>query len=87
VADNLDHQNYEKIKGKFVVLLIDVCKKLQNRDINVDGFRLFIVALFPPGDCIPKSSDLHHIFRGGSRNLRRGVLLKGCARSAPKNFG
>ena len=67
-ADNLDHQNYEKIKGKFARLLIDVCKKLQNRDVNVDGFRLFVVALFPPGDCIPKSSDLHHIFEVITRN-------------------
>ena len=27
------------------------------------------------------------VCRGGSRNLRRGVLLKECMRSAPKNFG
>ena len=27
------------------------------------------------------------IIRGGSRNLRRGVVLKECARSAPKMFG
>jgi len=67
-ADNLDRRNYEKIKGKFAGLLTDVCEKLQKRDVNVDGFRLFVISLFSPGDCIPKSSDLPQIFEVITRN-------------------
>ena len=67
-ADNLDRQNYDKIKGKFAGLLTDACERLQKRKINMDGFRLFLVSLFSPGDCIPESSDLPQIFEVITRN-------------------
>ena len=62
MESELAHENHQKINGKFASLLTDVCQKLQNGDISVDNFRLFVIALFPPGDCIPKSSDLRQIF-------------------------
>ena len=66
----LARENDQKIRGKFAGLLINVCQKLQNGDINVEDLRLFVMAFCPQGNCIPKSSNVHEIFE---EITRRGL--------------
>ena len=64
----LARENDQKIRGKFAGLLINVCQKLQNGDINVEDLRLFVIAFCPRGNCIPKSSNVHEIFEEITRH-------------------
>ena len=63
-------ENRQAIKGKFASLLTNICNKmLKNGNVNVEQFRLFVIALFPPGDCIPHSlTSLTDIFEAITRH-------------------
>ena len=61
-------ENRQKINWKFGVLLKNSCKKLREKHINVKDFRLFLKGLFPPGDCVPESSNVDEIFEAITRN-------------------
>ena len=61
-------ENRQKINWKFGVLLKNSCKKLREKHINVKDFRLFLKGLFPPGDCIPESSNVDEIFEAITHN-------------------
>ena len=49
-------------------MLTNVCGRLQQNGIDIGEFSLFVVALFPPGDCIPQTNDLEEMFRAITRN-------------------
>ena len=55
------------IRGKFATLVKKVSRKLQS-NINIDDFRVFVVNLFQPGDCIPDSRSVHEIFCAITKN-------------------
>jgi len=61
-------ENQQKINWKFGVLLINSCKKLREKHINIKDFHLFLKNLFPPGECIPESSNVDEIFESITRN-------------------
>ena len=46
-------ENRQAINNKFADFLINVCNRMLKKRVNIKTFRLFVVALFPPGDCIP----------------------------------
>ena len=46
-------ENRQAINEKFAVFLTNVCDKMLKNGVDIEKFWLFIVALFPPGDCIP----------------------------------
>ena len=46
-------ENRQAINEKFADLLTNVCNKMFKNGVDIKTFRLFVVALFPPGDCIP----------------------------------
>ena len=46
-------ENRQAINKKFVELLTNVCRRMLQIGVDVEELRLFVVALFPPGDCIP----------------------------------
>ena len=55
------------ICGRFARLLRIVSSRLQSI-ISIDEFRLFVVNLFQPGDCIPDSSSINVIFCAITKN-------------------
>ena len=55
------------ICGKFATLVKNASSKLQSI-INIDDFRVFVVNLFQPGDCIPNSNSVHEIFCAITQN-------------------
>jgi len=48
-------ENRQAINGKFAQLLANVCNRMLEIGVDVMKFRRFVVALFPPGDCIPQT--------------------------------
>ena len=47
-------ENRQAIISKFASLLINICNKmLKNGNVDIKQFRLFVIAFFHPGDCIP----------------------------------
>ena len=48
-------ENRQAINEKFADLLRNVCKRMVKNGVDVDEFRLFVAAFFPPGDFIPQS--------------------------------
>ena len=67
VAEVTD-QNKRNITAKYATLLTKVYNRLQQKQTDVRGFRLFAVARFPPGNCIPLTTDLEEIFEAITRN-------------------
>ena len=63
-------ENRQAITSKFASLLIHICNKmLKNGDVNIEQLRLFVITLFPPGDCIPHSlTSLTEIFEAITRH-------------------
>ena len=55
------------IRCEFAKLVKNASSKLQSI-INIDEFRVFVVSLFQPGDCIPDSVSVHEIFRAITKN-------------------
>jgi len=50
------------------MLLINSRKKLAEKGIRIQDFRLYLKNLFPPGDFIPESSSIDEIFEAVSHN-------------------
>ena len=61
-------RNKAKIVAKYATLLTDVCGRLQQNGIDMGEFSLFVIARFPPGDCIPHTNDLGEMFKAITRN-------------------
>ena len=57
-----------KIKENFAKLLKDVAVKLKTIELDFETFHFFIIALFPPGKCIPKSENVIQIFEAVTQN-------------------
>ena len=63
----ITRKNKQKIHGKFAKLLMNVCRKLREKPIDMDDLELFLKGLFPEG-CIPKCSNISEIFKAISDN-------------------
>ena len=62
-------ENRQAINEKFAELLTNVCTRMIENGINVKEFRLFAVAFFHPGDCIPQSpTNLAEVFDAITRH-------------------
>ena len=46
-------ENRQAINRKFADFLTNVCNKMLKNGVDIEMFRFFIAALFPPGHCIP----------------------------------
>ena len=56
-------ENRQVINEKFAVFLMNVRDKMLKNGVDIEKFWLFVVALFPPGDCIPPlPTNLSKIF-------------------------
>ena len=64
----MTRRNLIKIKESFAKLLKDVAEKLKSKQLDLEVFRFFVVALFPPGECIPQSSKVIEIFEAVTRH-------------------
>ena len=67
-AAEVTAQNKRNITAKYATLLTNIYNRLQQKETNVREFRLFVIARFPPGDCIPQSGDLGELFEAITRN-------------------
>jgi len=68
-ADVFAHENRQAISMKFADLLTNVRRKMSKMRIDIKEFLLFVIALFPPGDCIPPSpTNLSKVFEAITRN-------------------
>ena len=63
----VSRRNLVKIKESFATLLKDVAGKLKTKELDLEIFHFFMVALFPPGTCIP-SSNIVKIFEAITSN-------------------
>jgi len=61
-------QNRQRINSEFGDLLEHSCKKLREKQINIQDFCRFLEGFFPPGDCITESSSVDEIFKVISHN-------------------
>ena len=61
-------KNKQTIDAKFATLLLKVCRKLGEREINAKDLHIFLISCFPPGECIPRSADIHEIFEAITSN-------------------
>ena len=50
------------MEAKFAVLLTNTCRKLKEKRINFEDLQTFLISCFPPGECIPRSSNINEIF-------------------------
>ena len=67
-AAEVTAQNKRNITAKYATLLTNIYDRLKEKQTDVQGFCLFVIARFPPGDCIPQSSDLCELFQAITRN-------------------
>ena len=59
----------QAIDAKFATLLMNTCRKLAGRRINMEDLHVFLTCYFSPGKCIPKSSSsIHEIFEAINRH-------------------
>ena len=61
-------RNLARIKESFAKLLKDVAVKLKKKELDFEAFHFFIIALFPPGKCIPQSENVIKIFEAVTQN-------------------
>ena len=63
-------KNRLEIHAKFAELLMDASSRLQSiiKRNKFGAFRLFVIGLFPPGDCIPDSKNVDEIFTAITMN-------------------
>ena len=62
-------ENRQNIMSKFANLQTNVCDRMENGGIDLKQFCLFVISLFPPGDCIPHSpTSLTDIFEAITRH-------------------
>ena len=66
VEVSLRSQN--KIQESFATLVTKVAVKLRSKELDLEVFRFFIVNLFPPGRCIPHSTNIITIFEAITEN-------------------
>lgn len=64
----MTRQNLIKIQQSFAKLLKAVAENLKSKELDLEVFRFFVVALFPPGRCIPQSSKVVEIFEAVTAN-------------------
>lgn len=64
----MTRRNLIKIQQSFAKLLKDVAENLKGKELDLEVFRFFVVALFPPGRCIPQSSKVVEIFEAVTTN-------------------
>ena len=57
----ITQNNQRKMEAKFATLLMNTCRTLKNKPINVEDFQMFLTGYFP-SECIPKSSSIHETF-------------------------
>lgn len=63
------YQNLVAIKGKFAKFQRKVCSKLYKNEVDIYDFWLFVITLFPPGDCIPRiPTNFTEVFAAIMRN-------------------
>ena len=62
-------ENEAKIQRLFAGLVRQVLSILNKREIDKKEFRVYVVQLFSPSWCIPKSEDMFAIFEAISSNL------------------
>jgi len=67
IQTELAQQCHCIIYDKFTKLLQNARRRLRS-SVNVKEFYLFVVGLFPPGDCIPDSVGFYKTFRAISKN-------------------
>ena len=53
--------SWQNMEAKFATLLMNICRRLKDKPINVEDFKIFLKGLFP-SECIPKSSTVDEIF-------------------------
>ena len=58
--------NQRKMETKFAMLLMNTCRTLKEKLIDVEDFQMFLTGYFP-SECIPKSSNIHEIFEAITR--------------------
>ena len=66
-AVGIAHNNKKNIEAKFAILLTNVCNKLKAKTISVEDLQMFLTSIFPQGEYISKSSSIHEIFEGITR--------------------
>ena len=57
----ITRNNRQKMEAKFAMLLMNTCRTLKEKPIDVEDFQMFLTGYFP-SECIPKSSTIHEIF-------------------------
>ena len=63
------YENQQAINDKFADLLTNVRRKMSKMRIDIEEFLIFVIALFPPGDCIPPSpTNLSKVVEAITRN-------------------
>ena len=56
------------MEAKFAMLLTNTCRKLKEKQINFEDLQTFLISCFPPGECIPRSSNINEIFEAITRH-------------------
>ena len=54
------------METKFAMLLMNICRTLKEKLIDVEDFQMFLTGYFP-SECIPNSSNIHEIFEAITR--------------------
>ena len=67
IQTELVRQSHRIMYGKFTTLLQNARRRLQS-SVNIKDFYLFVIGLFPPGDCIPDSVGFYETFSAISKN-------------------
>ena len=62
-------KNKRKMEAKFAMLLMNTCRKLKEKPINVEDFVMFLTSyMYFTMECISKSSSIHEIFEAITRH-------------------
>lgn len=80
-------ENLLRIKGCFAALIKRVCSKLSTMDINMKEFRLFIAALFPPGNFLSNMDTVIEVFDAITHNYLWDYYFYSPIEEICKEFG
>ena len=61
-------RNKQKMEAKFAMLLTNTCRRLKEKQINIEDLQIFLISCFSPGECIPRSSNINEIFGAITRH-------------------
>ena len=61
-------KNRHRIDAMFATLLMNVCKKLSKKSLNIEDLRMFLTAYFCTSECIPRSSNIDEMFEAVTRH-------------------